>query len=53
MEKRGICAHLTHGFAVFPEAKADGENRKRVGLRRAYTTRFHGVTNLYYTARVQ
>ena len=34
MEKRGIRAHVTHGFAVFPEARrklAEGENRKRVG----------------------
>ena len=31
MEKHGMCAHVTHGFAVFPEAKAEGENRKRVG----------------------
>ena len=25
MEKRGICAHVTHGFAVFPEAKTGNE----------------------------
>ena len=50
MEKRGICAHVIHGFAVFPEAKAEGENQKRVGYGMQNTTRYHGVTNLYYTA---
>ena len=35
MEKRGICAHVTHGFAVFPEAKAEGKKPETSGLRRA------------------
>ena len=53
MEKRGICAHVTHGFAVFPEAKAEGENQKRVSYGTHNTTCYHGVTNLYYTEHVQ
>ncbi len=49
MEKCGICAYVTHGFAVFPEAKPRVKTGKRVGYQGAYTTRFHGITDLYYT----
>ncbi len=46
MEK---CAYVTHEFAVFLEAKPSEKTSKLVGYRGAYTTRFHGVTDLYYT----
>ncbi len=49
MEKCGICAYVTHWFAVFLEAKPSEKTGKRVGYRGAYTTRFHGLTDLYYT----
>ncbi len=52
MEKYGICAYVTHGFAVFLEAKPSEKTVKRVGYRGAYTTRFHGLTDLYYTTHV-
>ena len=48
MEKCGICAYVTHEFAVFPEAKPR-EKTQTSGLLGAYTTLFHGVTDLYYT----
>ncbi len=31
MEKCGICAYVTHGFAVFLEAKPSEKTGKRVG----------------------
>ncbi len=46
MEKCGICAYVTHGFAVFLEVKPSEKTNKRVGYRGAYTTRFHGLTNI-------
>ncbi len=49
MEKCGICAYVTHRFAVFLEAKPSEKTGKRVGYQGAYTTRFHGLTDLYYT----
>ena len=49
MEKCGICAYVTQEFVVFLEAKPSEKTGKRVGYQGAYTTRFHGVTDLYYT----
>ncbi len=49
MEKCGICTYVTHGFAVFLEAKPSEKTGKRVGYRGAHTTRFHDLTDLYYT----
>ncbi len=49
MEKCGICAYVTHEFAVFLEAKLSEKTGKQVGYQGAYTTRFHGLTDLYYT----
>ncbi len=49
MEKYGICAYVTHEFAVFLEAKLSEKTGKRVGYQGAYTTHFHGLTDLYYT----
>ncbi len=46
MEKCGIYAYVTHEFAVFPEAKPSEKTGKRVCYQDAYTTRFHGVTDL-------
>ena len=34
MEKCGICAYVTHEFAVFPEVKPEGENWQMSGLPR-------------------
>ncbi len=52
MEKCGICAYVTHGFAVFLEAKPSEKTGKRVGYQGAYITRFHVLTDLYYTYAV-
>ncbi len=49
MEKCGICAYVTHRFAVFLEAKPSEKNRQTSGYQGTYTTRFHGLTDLYYT----
>ncbi len=49
METCGICAYITQEFAVFLEAKPSEKTGKRVGYQSAYTSRFHGVTGLYYT----
>ncbi len=46
MEKCGI---VTHEFAVFLEAKPSEKTGKRLGYQGTYTTRFHGLTDLYYT----
>ena len=43
MEKRGICALVTHSFAGFLPRLRLGENRKLVGYIGAYSTLFHGV----------
>ncbi len=52
MERCGICAYVTHEFAVFAKAKSREKTGKRVGYQGADTTRFHGVTDLYYTTHV-
>ncbi len=52
METCGICTYITHEFAVFLEAKPSEKTGKRVGYQSAYTSRFHGVTGLYYTTHV-
>ena len=53
MEKCGICAYVTHEFAVFPKAKPSEKTSKRVRYQGAYTTRFHGVTDLYYACAMK
>ncbi len=47
MEKCGICAYVTQEFVVFLEAKPSEKTGKRVGYQGAYTTHFHGLTDLY------
>ena len=45
----GASNYATHEFAVFPEAKLRKKTANDRGLLGAYTTLFHGVTDLYYT----
>ncbi len=51
MEKCGICSYITNGFAVFLEANPSEKTGKRVGNRGAYTTRFHGLTDVLLRMR--
>ncbi len=41
--------YVTHGFVVFPEAKPRVKSTNKWVTKVHNTTRFHGVTNLYYT----
>ncbi len=49
----GMFAYVTHELAGFPEVKPSEKTGKRVGYQGAYTTRFHGLTDLYYACAMK